>query len=149
MVGGGGKARANANTPTGWPDDPPFYLSVHPSGCPTSCSIFARPHSHLSRPPNPPQTIARCAAPTAQFPPWLTRRNPHSCIHRPAGRGHLVAQAPLTNRPRGTIPSCSRIRRGRRDWLDWACAVGRRAPSRPHTASSLRRGRKKGNFSAA
>lgn len=36
-----------------------------------------------------------------------------------------------------------------RDWLRGCCAVGRLALSRTHTASSLRRGRKKGNFSAA
>jgi hypothetical protein len=46
-------------------------------------------------------------------------------------------------------PQGSRCPLLRLHWLADSCAVGRLALSRPHTASSFERARKKGNFSAA
>ncbi|EUC37984.1 hypothetical protein COCVIDRAFT_99465 [Bipolaris victoriae FI3] len=131
---GGGKARASSQ-----PSDRtthPLSLPVHPSRC-------------LQR-----RFISAAFASGSQIcrNNWSSGRGSRSTRSGASGcvlkARHSSRRQPLTNRTLGTL-LCSRIERGRRDWLGGAVPWGGLHCRGPIRASSLRRGRKKGNFSAA
>lgn len=123
---GGGKARASSQ-----PSDRtthPLSLPVHPSGClqPSFISAALASASKICR-NNCSSSNDRSRLAPVQVDADRQR------LAFPKAR-HSSRRQPLTNRTLGTL-LCSRIRRGRRDWLAGAVPWGglhRRGPIRRH-----------------